>query len=283
MVRQLPIRHFAVNHIPPTLDRRGVPPHAAARPARDLVRARRPWRPGAARARRRLARDAAGDDGRASRRRRPSAASTSSSRRAARPAATAAASAPWRWCPRWWTRSSPIPVVAAGGIFDGRGIAAALMLGAVGVNLGTRFLASKEAPISEEWKQAIVGARSEDAVKADVLNDITPLPGTAGFGTVLRSLARHSWRSGGPSARRRAAIATACAITWCRRTRPAGSTTRCSPQARQREASGTSRPLPRSCGGWWPRPRQRWRERPRRVEAHDAECVRQKWSGCPRR
>ncbi|MGB6270858.1 MAG: nitronate monooxygenase, partial [Pseudolabrys sp.] len=39
---------------------------------------------------------------------------------------------------------SPIPVVAAGGIFDGRGIAAALMLGAVGVNLGTRFLASKE-------------------------------------------------------------------------------------------------------------------------------------------
>jgi enoyl-[acyl-carrier protein] reductase II len=35
---------------------------------------------------------------------------------------------------------SPVPVVAAGGIFDGRGIAAALMLGAVGVNLGTRFI-----------------------------------------------------------------------------------------------------------------------------------------------
>ena len=83
---------------------------------------------------------------------------------------------------------SPIPVVAAGGIFDGRGIAAALMLGAVGVNLGTRFLASKEAPISEEWKQAILRAQSEQAIKADVLNDITPLPGTAGFRTVLRSL-----------------------------------------------------------------------------------------------
>src|SRR5262245_59843026 len=83
---------------------------------------------------------------------------------------------------------APIPVVAAGGIFDGRGIAAALMLGAAGVNLGTRFLASKEAPIPDEWKQAIVAAKSEDAMKAEVLNDISPLPGTAGYGTVLRSL-----------------------------------------------------------------------------------------------
>ena len=61
---------------------------------------------------------------------------------------------------------SPIPVVAAGGIYDGRGIAAAFMLGAVGVNMGTRFLASKEAPIDDDWKQAIIEAHSEDAVKA---------------------------------------------------------------------------------------------------------------------
>src|SRR6266403_869385 len=83
---------------------------------------------------------------------------------------------------------SPIPVVAAGGIFDGRGIASALMLGAVGVNMGTRFLASKEAPIEDAWKAAIASAQSEDAVKVEVLNDIQPLPGTAGYGTVLRSL-----------------------------------------------------------------------------------------------
>jgi enoyl-[acyl-carrier protein] reductase II len=83
---------------------------------------------------------------------------------------------------------SPIPVVAAGGIFDGRGIAAALMLGAVGVNIGTRFIASREAPVSDAWKQAIAAAHSEDAVKAHVLNDIKPLPGTAGYRTVLRSL-----------------------------------------------------------------------------------------------
>jgi enoyl-[acyl-carrier protein] reductase II len=83
---------------------------------------------------------------------------------------------------------SPIPVVAAGGIFDGRGIAAAFMLGAVGVNMGTRFLASKEAPIEDAWKSAITAAKSEDAVKVEVLNDIQPLPGVAGYGTVLRSL-----------------------------------------------------------------------------------------------
>jgi len=83
---------------------------------------------------------------------------------------------------------SPIPVVAAGGIFDGRGIAAALMLGAVGVNLGTRFIASTEAPAPMQWKRAITAAKSEDSIKAEVLNEISPLPGTAGFGTVLRSL-----------------------------------------------------------------------------------------------
>lgn len=83
---------------------------------------------------------------------------------------------------------SPIPVVAAGGIFDGRGIAAALMLGAAGVNMGTRFIACMEAPAPAEWKRAITQAKSEDAIKVDVINDISPLPGTVGFGTVPRSL-----------------------------------------------------------------------------------------------
>src|SRR6516162_4270693 len=43
-------------------------------------------------------------------------------------------------------------------------------------------------PAPAEWKQAIVDAKSEHASKAEVLNDITPLPGTVGFKTVLRSL-----------------------------------------------------------------------------------------------
>jgi enoyl-[acyl-carrier protein] reductase II len=83
---------------------------------------------------------------------------------------------------------SPIPVVASGGIADGRGIAAALVLGASGVNIGTRFLASAEAPIDDAWKQLIASAKSEDAVKFDALNDISPTPGTVGYGTSVRAL-----------------------------------------------------------------------------------------------
>ncbi len=83
---------------------------------------------------------------------------------------------------------APLPVVAAGGIYDGRGLAAALMLGAAGANLGTRFLAATEAPIEEGWQRLILAARSEDAIKADALNAIAPVPGTTGYGTVLRAL-----------------------------------------------------------------------------------------------
>lgn len=51
-----------------------------------------------------------------------------------------------------------IPVIAAGGIGDGRGLAAALMLGASGVQMGTRFIATKEAPFHENYKNAILQA-----------------------------------------------------------------------------------------------------------------------------
>jgi pyridoxal biosynthesis lyase PdxS len=70
--------------------------------------------------------------------------------------------------------------VAAGGIADGRGLAAALALGAAGVNFGSRFLASQEAPIPPGWKKAIVDAASEDFVQVDFLNDVRPVPGAVG-------------------------------------------------------------------------------------------------------
>ena len=101
----------------------------------------------------------------------------------------------------------PLPVIAAGGIADGRGLAAALMLGAEGINLGTRFLACEEAPVSAAWKRSIVEAAAEDAVRVDVVNDIMPNPGSLGYGTVLRSLRSpfiDTWRERRDEARREA-------------------------------------------------------------------------------
>ncbi|MFZ2288604.1 MAG: nitronate monooxygenase family protein [Halopseudomonas yangmingensis] len=55
-----------------------------------------------------------------------------------------------------------IPFVASGGMADGRSLAAALALGAEGMNMGTRFIATREAPVHENVKQAIVAASELD-------------------------------------------------------------------------------------------------------------------------
>jgi nitronate monooxygenase/enoyl-[acyl-carrier protein] reductase II len=83
---------------------------------------------------------------------------------------------------------APVPVVAAGGIADGRGIAAAFVLGAAGVNMGSRFLASTEAPVGERWKKALVSYPSEDWIQAGFINAMNPNPGTVGYRTRLRLL-----------------------------------------------------------------------------------------------
>ena len=83
---------------------------------------------------------------------------------------------------------SPVPVVAAGGIADGRGIAAAATLGASGVNLGSRFLASAESPVGERWKKALVTHPSEDWIQSRFINAMNPNPGTLGYRTRLRLL-----------------------------------------------------------------------------------------------
>ena len=57
-----------------------------------------------------------------------------------------------------------IPVIAAGGIADGRGIAAAFMLGAKGVQLGTRFLVAEECTVSRNYKDLILKAKDSDTV-----------------------------------------------------------------------------------------------------------------------
>ncbi|WP_068985431.1 NAD(P)H-dependent flavin oxidoreductase [Lysinibacillus xylanilyticus] len=57
-----------------------------------------------------------------------------------------------------------VPVVAAGGIGDGRGLAAAFMLGAAGVQMGTRFIATKEMPVHPTYKQRLLDATDVETV-----------------------------------------------------------------------------------------------------------------------
>ena len=60
------------------------------------------------------------------------------------------------------------PVMAAGGIADGRGLAAALALGAQGVLLGTRFLATKESPLHPNFKQAVLDSDGHDTMLTEI-------------------------------------------------------------------------------------------------------------------
>ncbi|MEA4889726.1 MAG: enoyl-[acyl-carrier-protein] reductase FabK [Clostridiaceae bacterium] len=77
-----------------------------------------------------------------------------------------------------------IPVIAAGGIADGRGIAAAMMLGAAGVQLGTRFLVCEECTIHDQYKQLVLKARDIDTV-------VTGRSGGHPVRSLKNKLARH--------------------------------------------------------------------------------------------
>lgn len=67
---------------------------------------------------------------------------------------------------------SPVPVIAAGGVADGRGLAAALALGASGAWIGTRFLASQEATIHPRYRERLFLANENDTVFLENLFDI---------------------------------------------------------------------------------------------------------------
>src|SRR5215207_10504834 len=72
-----------------------------------------------------------------------------------------------------------VPIVAAGGIVDGRGMAAAFALGAEGVTMGTRFVASLESPVHQNYKQAIVDA----PITGTMLTDNPPRARSRGLRT----------------------------------------------------------------------------------------------------
>lgn len=81
---------------------------------------------------------------------------------------------------------APVPVVTAGGIADGRGLAAALAVGAQGVNVGTRFIASEEAELPEEYKACVLAARSDQTVRAPFVNDLVPSASEGAYSTAPR-------------------------------------------------------------------------------------------------
>lgn len=84
---------------------------------------------------------------------------------------------------------APVPVVAAGGIVDGRSLAAALALGAQGANVGTRFIASREAELSEGYKEAVLAANSDQTVRAEFVNELVP-PSSEGAYSVAPRVVR---------------------------------------------------------------------------------------------
>lgn len=95
---------------------------------------------------------------------------------------------------------APLPVVAAGGIATGRGLVAALGLGAEAVLMGTRFLASEESRAAFEYKQRVARACAEDTVHLTLFDNGWP----DAAHRVLRNKAVSEWEAAGrpPSGRR---------------------------------------------------------------------------------
>jgi nitronate monooxygenase len=91
---------------------------------------------------------------------------------------------------------SPIPVLAAGGIADGRGLAAALSLGAAGALVGTRFQACEEALVDSEVVKAILNGHGEDTERSGVFDIARDVPWPARYtGRTLRNEFLDQWRS----------------------------------------------------------------------------------------
>ena len=87
---------------------------------------------------------------------------------------------------------APLPVVAAGGIADGRGLAAALALGAQGANVGTRFITSEEAELTDGYKAAVLAAEPDETVRATFVNELVP-PGSQGAFATAPRVVRNSF------------------------------------------------------------------------------------------
>ena len=88
----------------------------------------------------------------------------------------------------------PVVLLAAGGIADGRGLAAALMLGADGVLMGTRFWASQEALVPKNHHQALLQAQGDSTIRTNVPDVLRKLPWPPGYSArVARNAVIERW------------------------------------------------------------------------------------------
>ena len=110
---------------------------------------------------------------------------------------------------------APLPVLAAGGLADGAGLASALALGADGVLLGTRFLAAEEGPMPDWYKQAIVESDGYDTVVTTVADTLSGQDWPGAWGRVLRTSIIEEWLGREPELRRRRGeVRAALAKAW---------------------------------------------------------------------
>jgi len=100
---------------------------------------------------------------------------------------------------------SPLPVLAAGGFVDGAGLAAALALGADGVLLGTRFLATDEAPVEQAYKDAIVASDGTDTVVTTLPDSLSGRDWPGAWARLKRTRFVEQWLGREPELRRRRA------------------------------------------------------------------------------
>ncbi|MGH2500383.1 MAG: NAD(P)H-dependent flavin oxidoreductase [Candidatus Limnocylindria bacterium] len=88
---------------------------------------------------------------------------------------------------------APLPVLVAGGIADGEGAAAALVLGAQGVLLGTRFLATVESPLPDGYKRAIVASDGHDTLLSEIPDIVSGSVWPGAFARVRRNAFVEAW------------------------------------------------------------------------------------------